>query len=201
MIRHVLCDIGNVLLFFDLQRAVRRLIPGEQMPHPEAEAVIIRHRDPMERGETSPEAFLDGIMRDLAFQGSKEDARAAYADIFTPNPPMWERVRRWKKDGLHLVLFSNISALHADFIQERYEGFDIFDDAIFSFRTGDLKPGPGMYREAVDRLGMRPEETFFVDDRPENVQAGADHGFHAHQYHPDADAAVDEMFAQAHRHP
>lgn len=35
-----------------------------------------------------------------------------------------------------------------------------------------LKPDPDVFRRALDRLGFAPEETFFIDDMPENV-AGA----------------------------
>ncbi len=40
-----------------------------------------------------------------------------------------------------------------------------------SFST--LKPDPEVFRRALEQLGFRPEESFFVDDMPENVEGAS----------------------------
>jgi len=197
MIKNILCDIGNVLLLFDFQHAVRALNHRKDIGPEMAEDIIIRHRDPMEIGETTAEQFLDDIIRDLDFTGTREEARALYADIFTPNAPMWARIRRWREEGRHLVLFSNISPIHAEHIDERYPDFSLFHEAIYSFRSRDLKPGPGMYRDAIRDHHLLPTETFYLDDRPENIAAGRAFGFHSHLYDAQYDPAADAAFQSA----
>ena len=49
----------------------------------------------------------------------------------------------------------------------------LFDEAIFSCRVGMLKPEPGIYRLAAQRLGVAPEQCVFVGDGGSDELAGA----------------------------
>ena len=182
MIRNFLFDIGNVLLAFDLAPAVARLNHRSDLTTEQATELLISHRDLMEAGEIPPEEFIRRITADLAWPGNPGEATAIYADIFTPILPNWELADSLAKRGFRLVLFSNISPIHSEFVATRYEVFSLFPEAIFSYRTGDIKPRDGMYREAVEKLGMAPEETFYIDDNPDNIATGSRFGFHTHVY-------------------
>ncbi|WP_028660659.1 HAD-IA family hydrolase [Nocardioides insulae] len=48
-----------------------------------------------------------------------------------------------------------------------------------SGEVGLAKPDPAIYRIAIDRSGLRPDELLFVDDRAENVAAAAAVGLDA----------------------
>lgn len=45
----------------------------------------------------------------------------------------------------------------------------LFDDFYASCRLGAAKPQPEAYLKAVRLMGVSPERTVFVDDRPENI--------------------------------
>lgn len=182
MIRNFLFDIGNVLLAFDLEPAVAKLNHRPEWTTAMAIERLVAHRDLMEAGEIPPEEFLDRITRELGWPGTAGEAAAIYADIFTPNLPMWELADDLAKRGYRLVLFSNISPIHSEFITTRYEVFPLFGEAIFSYNTGDIKPRDGMYLEAVEKLGLVPAETFYIDDNPDNIATGRRFGFPVHQY-------------------
>ena len=106
MIRNILCDIGNVILFFDLDPALRRLARRPGLSEQEALTRLVHHRDLMEIGRTSPPEFLNALRVDLGFPGTTAEARAIFADIFTLNEPMAASIEQWKAAGLRLVLFS-----------------------------------------------------------------------------------------------
>ena len=53
------------------------------------------------------------------------------------------------------------------------------EDRLLSYELGCLKPEPAIYRIAIERAGVRPEEIFFADDRPENVEAARQAGIAA----------------------
>lgn len=182
MIRNFLFDIGNVLLAFDLAPALARLNHREDLTPEHATQLLIGHRDQMEAGKIPPEEFMARVTAELGWPGTPEEAAAIYADIFTPILPNWELADTLSKRGFRLVLFSNISPIHSEFITTRYEVFSLFPEAIFSYRTGDIKPRDGMYREAVEKLGLAPAETFYIDDNPDNVETGRRFGFQTHVY-------------------
>ena len=56
------------------------------------------------------------------------------------------------------------------------------DTIIISAEEGLIKPDERIYRLALDRLGVRPEEAVFVDDRLVNVEAAQRLGLHAVQF-------------------
>lgn len=197
MIRNFLFDIGNVLLAFDLVPAVARLNHHPDLTTEQAIACLVSHRDLMEAGEIPPEEFLARVSRDLAWPGTAGEAAAIYADIFTPILPNWELADNLSKRGFRLVLFSNISAIHSEFIATRYDVFSLFPEAIFSYRTGDIKPRDGMYREAVEKLGLVPKETFYIDDNPDNIATGDRFGFHTHVYDAAHHASLLEALVKA----
>ena len=57
--------------------------------------------------------------------------------------------------------------------------FDRFRDVVVSGDEGLVKPDPAIYRLALRRFGLRPEEALFVDDREENVAGAVAVGMHA----------------------
>lgn len=86
------------------------------------------------------------------------------------------------------------------------EHFDIlkyFDCTTFSFELGTLKPDPRMFRDALSKMGLPPEQTIFVDDNPKNCQGAAQLGIVPIQicaesvWQPDMDKSygIDQMQA------
>lgn len=48
---------------------------------------------------------------------------------------------------------------------------ELFDVIVISGRVGVQKPDPEIYRLVLERLGVAPEETIFVDDFARNIEA------------------------------
>ena len=82
---------------------------------------------------------------------------------------------------------TNWSAETLPRVRDRYPFLESFDGMLVSGEEGVIKPDPAIYLLLCERFGLRPEETFFVDDSAANVDAAAAMGFTAHRY-ADADA-------------
>jgi epoxide hydrolase-like predicted phosphatase len=54
--------------------------------------------------------------------------------------------------------------------RERYSFEELTDTIVYSHEVGVAKPDPAIYRLACDRLGVRPEEAVFLDDREPAVE-------------------------------
>ena len=59
---------------------------------------------------------------------------------------------------------------------------NIFDEIVFSSEVKMAKPDPRIYCLMLDKLGLVPESTIFVDDFRENVEAAHALGIHAIQF-------------------
>lgn len=75
------------------------------------------------------------------------------------NPIMWTRT------------------IAAEFRKEGLERDDYFDGIVTSFTAKALKPDERIFKYAESRLGIKPEETIFIDDSQRNLDAAAALGF------------------------
>ena len=85
---------------------------------------------------------------------------------------MEELVTDLKRDGYGLYLCSNASLRMLKCYGDVIPGIRLFDGVLFSAEVKCMKPQKEMYRHLFDRFGLRPEECFFVDDQPLNIEGG-----------------------------
>jgi glucose-1-phosphatase len=190
-----LFDIGRVLLDFDFESSLARLFPPGTPDVSARLARILERKDEFETGRIDIDTYTDWALGVLETTATADEFHHAWRQIFTPNEPMWNRVRQLKADGHRLVLFSNISGIHAPWIYDEFPRFHVFDDAVFSFETGFIKPQPEIYHYAIEKHGIVPAETLYIDDLPQNAAAGRAHGFHTWQYDLHDHAAFEQWLA------
>ncbi|MHB8648340.1 MAG: HAD-IA family hydrolase, partial [Thermomicrobiales bacterium] len=68
----------------------------------------------------------------------------------------------------------------------------LVDGMIFSDEEGIAKPDPRIYRLAAERLGVRPEESLFVDDVLGNIEGARAVGMIAVHFR-DTEQAIAEI--------
>ena len=194
MVNAFLFDIGNVLLRFDFNLALQKLA---HHCDPSAET-ILELIEPVkaayEAGRMERRDFQAEVRAILRYTGSDEDFISAWEDIFSENQPMVDLVHQLK-GRYPLFLLSNTSDIHVDFIFRQYPVFGLFDDAVYSYKVKASKPEREIYEIAVKQLGIKPEETVFIDDLLPNIQTARELGFRAHHYHHDRHA---ELLAELH---
>jgi len=182
MIKAFIFDIGNVLLAFDFDRALNRITPlCEFAITAERKAACDAIKNEYERGFMDRAEFLRQIYEQLGYRGTDAEFVSAWQEIFTENAPMVELVRSLK-GRLPIYLLSNTSDLHMDYVFREYPFFNLFENAVYSYRAGCMKPEPKIYEITIQQLGVKPEETVFIDDLPKNVEAALQAGFRAFQY-------------------
>jgi len=110
----------------------------------------------------------------------------AYCDVFTPNKPVIDILRR-AKSSVRLVLLSNTDVLRFSFIQQRFPEVMIFDSLVLSYEVGLMKPQPQIYQLALQSAEAEPEETVFIDDLEENIRPAEALGMATILYRPETD--------------
>ena len=75
-----------------------------------------------------------------------------------------------KARGLRTAILSNMGDSVLESILGEFPWIQNFDVLVWSFQLGIAKPDPAIYRHTLERLGTRPEETLFMDDRRVNVE-------------------------------
>jgi putative hydrolase of the HAD superfamily len=98
------------------------------------------------------------------------------------NPAMVAWQLAIKERGLRTAILSNMSDNVLGNIEREFAWIHRFDVLVWSCQVGLAKPDPAIYRHTLDELGSRLEETLFIDDRQENVEAARALGIQAIQY-------------------
>jgi FMN phosphatase YigB (HAD superfamily) len=185
MIKTILFDFGNVLAFFDHQRAVRQLLPYTDLTAEELVNLIyynnLEYR--YECGEvTTEEVFAVG--KELGgLRCTLDQFVAAFCDIFWPNPPMSDLIPRLKQAGYRLVVASNTNPAHYAHYREQFRDLLVHFDAIaVSHEAGARKPSPKFFEHAHRLAKCDRSECVFVDDLAENVAAARQFGWNGVHY-------------------
>lgn len=91
-----------------------------------------------------------------------------------------DQIRQEKKYRLYAL--TNWSAETFPIALERYAFLGWFTDILVSGVEKLKKPDPAIYQLTMDRFGIKPETTLFIDDNAHNVAAAQAMGIHAHQF-------------------
>lgn len=181
MIKNALIDVGNVLLRLrsnPWEGLFRGSIPDE------ARMTAFRQLYALfESGGLRSEEFISRGMEITNFQGSADEFSFRWCDIFAPIHPMHDFCAWMKERSVRLVLFSNTNPLHEEEIRKS-AFYRFFDNAVYSYVVGEMKPGDGMYEYAVSGLRLDPAETLYVDDLAENILTGKVFGFRSYRFDP-----------------
>jgi FMN phosphatase YigB (HAD superfamily) len=179
--RFLYFDLGNVLLKFDHKIACRQMAEAAGV---EPEVVWkTAFEGPLflqyERGEVSSEEYYQRFCEATGSRPDRAALELAASDIFWLNAPIVALVGQLKMAGQRMGILSNTNQAHWQFIDRGYYGIlaDRWEQYALSFRLGAMKPEPEIYRAAAELAGVAPEEIFFVDDRPENVEGARRAGF------------------------
>jgi len=189
-----LFDIGNVIISFDFNRTVAKLVDHCSVPAESALELVGDLTVELELGQLTPDEFFTKASERIGFRGETDYFRAAFEDIFDLNLPMVEFVEKQKADGARLFLLSNTNGIHVPFFEKSYPVFGHFEDRIYSHEVGLMKPDPAIFAAAVEKFDLIPENTVYIDDRPENCEAGREAGFLTIRY----DVTDHDAFETAH---
>ena len=132
-----------------------------------------------ETGRLTRQAFFEAVRDAIGFRGDLAEFGGYFADIFTEISGMIALHAELRRRGFKTYIFSNTNDLAIEHVRRNFPFFKNFDGYIFSYEVGGLKPQPEIY-EAMEALtGRRGADLIYIDDRAENIAAGAARGWRA----------------------
>lgn len=184
MIKSCLFDMGNVLVHFCHQTMCRNVADVCGLTEQQVTELLLSGglQWQLERGEISEvdfhARFEDIIGRTVCI----DSLRHAAANIFQLNESIVPLLDELKSLQIRLVLLSNTSITHMNFIRRNFDVLDRFDAFTTSYETGSLKPDPVIYQAAVRNAGCDAAECFYTDDIEAYVRQAESMGIHADVY-------------------
>jgi FMN phosphatase YigB (HAD superfamily) len=175
-LRHVLFDLGGVLYELDFDRF------GQEMNRLQANSSTasiqysLRYQPEtftlFEIGKISTTEFCDRLRQEFALNASNEAIKNAWNSLLVGL--YRDRVAMLQRLGqkYRLSLLSNINDFHLSAVEvECEELFAQFEQCFFSHLIGLRKPNLDVFEHVLAAMGAKPEETVYIDDSPQHVEA------------------------------
>lgn len=188
MIKNILFDMGQVLIRFDQQYFIHRFgIEGDDVSLLMRELFRSVEWVQMDRGS---------LREEDAFRSISQRLPERLHDVAWKLICMWDRpileidgmydlVAELKDLGYGIYLLSNASVRQHEY-WPRIPASKFFDGKLISADVHVIKPQPEIYRLCLEKFGLKPEECFFIDDAPANIEGALCCGIAGAVFHGDA---------------
>ena len=173
MLRSIVFDMGNVLIRWDPDLLLEQQeVPPEDRPALKRAVFGAVEWTRLDRGTISKEEALSAMCRELPERLHASAGALVYdwwKKPLVPVPGMENLIAELSALGYGIYLLSNASSeLHQYF--HRIPGSRYFNGKIVSADWKLLKPQREIYETLFREYGLKPEECFFIDDLPFNVE-------------------------------
>lgn len=183
----LLCDLGNVIAFYDHMISAQNLARIVGIPAEEAFKRVFEseYNQAFVLGHIDQHEFYSRMQ--MQFEGlpfpSYDQFVNIWVMIFRPNHRMVEAL-----DELHgkvkMVLVSNTNVLHFNWISSKFPEIvsPFGKNLILSHEVHLQKPQPEIFHAALKLVDATPEQCLFVDDNAEFVAAATELGIKSLHY-------------------
>lgn len=200
MVPVVVFDLGKVLVDFDYSIAARKVAARSSRKLDRLDQFLSGSSllVEFESGRLTARQFFSEVQKATGFDGGADEFADYFADIFAPMPDMVELHAGLRKRHIPTYIFSNTNEIAVGHIRRKFPFFSGFDGYILSYEIGAMKPHGKIY-DALESMSRRSRgDIFYIDDRAENVEAGASRGWQTvlHESPHKTRAALDEFLSK-----
>jgi putative hydrolase of the HAD superfamily len=183
-VRNVVFDAGGVLLEWNPPRVIAELYPDPAV-QAQIREFIFEHPDwhEFDRGTLTAESAPLHFAK-LSGRSPEEVARLIRltAESLRPIDGTIKLLEELSEAGITLCLLSNMPVSTFELLSRRFSFFSHFEHLVISGAILMLKPEPAIYKHLVEKTGIVPSESVFIDDLTHNVVAARECGLHAIQF-------------------
>ena len=174
-------DLGGVLVDWDPRYLYRKVFADEEaMENFLATIAMLEWHLEQDRGRTTEEATAALTSRHPEYAPEIEAYYGRWDEMFGgPIEGSVDVLRELRDLGFPLYALTNWSAETFPLARERYGFMAWFDEIVVSGEERMIKPDKEIYGVLVERTGLDPATTVFLDDSPPNVTTARELGFTA----------------------
>lgn len=184
----IVFDLGGVLIDWNPRYLYRQLFPGDEegMEAFLAEVTTAEWNVQQDAGRSWEEA----VETLAAEHPEHRDLIAAYwlrwgEMLGGAIEPTVEILAELRRTGIRLIALTNWSAETFPIARPRFAFLEWFEAIVVSGEVGVAKPDERIFRHLIDRHGLEPRSTLFIDDSEANVRTAASLDFRTIRYeHP-----------------
>jgi FMN phosphatase YigB (HAD superfamily) len=174
-------DLGKVLVDFDYTIAARKIAarsagaPQDLHAFLGSSPLLVEY----ESGRLTRQKFYEAVRDAIGFHGDLAEFGGYFAEIFSEMTGTIALQAELRQRGFKSYIFSNTNDLAIEHVRRDFPFFANFDGYILSYEIGAMKPQPEIYAAMEKMCGRSGADLIYLDDRAENIAAGAAHGWRA----------------------
>ncbi len=188
--KNLIFDIGDVLIDIDYIVTIGEFQKLSAVDFSEIVSYNKQYHifDLFETGKVTAQQFRDELKQFLKKGTTDEEITRAWNSILIHYPEPKIALLKELKTRYKTFALSNINEIHVESINQAAKAQfgagsfgDFFHRAYYSNEVGMRKPEKEIYEWVLQQENLNARETFFVDDKAENVEAAKTLGIHAYQ--------------------
>ncbi|MDD4847215.1 MAG: HAD family phosphatase [Bacteroidales bacterium] len=191
IINNVIFDLGGVIMNLRFDRMLQAFQKLGIFINFEADYIHNNQKifiEDFETGKMTPRQFRDYLRQNTHNEITDAQIDAALNAILSDVPTSRIEFLQQLKKHYRIFLFSNTNQINEDCyhpaLKQKF-GFDIFTDlfeeSFMSHHIGYRKPSIEAFQYILQKRGLKPEETVFIDDLLSNIEGARNAGIHAIQ--------------------
>jgi len=180
MIKVVIFDVGGVLVKWSRDAIDNDIKTELNLSEEQYSKFWEDYVRPFSRGEITEVEIWENATRELGIRpvALEEDLIGrSFAKSSVPYKQMILFVESLKARGFRVAILSNNNEIHTASLRKK-KVFEPFKDVFLSQNLGMRKPDPAIYEHVLKELNVKPDETIFIDDALENIEAAQKLGMH-----------------------
>jgi putative hydrolase of the HAD superfamily len=179
-VRNVVMDLGGVMLEWNPDQLLTRFEPDPVLRGQLRASIFGRDWHLFDRGRVTEVELLarlelcTGHRRELLVEIVE-----AVRESLREKPETVALVKAFRQRGFDIYCLSNMPGPIYEHLRRRHTFWDVFRGIVVSGEIQLMKPEPEIYLHLLERFGLQPAESVFIDDLQVNVDAAKGVGLHA----------------------
>lgn len=180
MIKNIIFDVGKVLVSYEPEAYMQSLgFDAETRKRIHTAVFENPLWDESDQGLRTTEEFLKAFTANAPELA--DEIRLVHTTVggtIELLPYALEWITDLKERGYSVYILSNYSENMLNQTRDKLKFLPLVDGAVFSYALKLLKPDAAIYDYICDTFRLKPEESVFIDDRPENIEGAEKKGIH-----------------------
>ena len=179
----LILDLFGVIVTFDDELVYDRIAQRCASPATAVEYMLNLVSEPsLICGRTSLHQIHAHLVENLKLNASLDEFETMWLASYSEPMPGIRELLRQLTSQCRLVLLSNVDRYYWPTIESSIPELHGFHAKVLSFEQGLAKPEAQVFERAVAASGVTIERCYFVDDKPENIEAAAATGLAGHAF-------------------
>lgn len=179
-IKHIIFDLGGVLLNIDYSLTEKAFIEAGVTNFAELYSQLQQSElfDKLETGQMGRAEFISEMQKASTVPLTEAKVLESWNALLLNFPLRRLQILQQLRLYYDLILLSNTNEIHEEVfnnILQRDHGIPnigvFFDKVYLSHRVGMRKPRVALFERVLDENGFKPEDTLFIDDSPQHIEA------------------------------